>query len=163
MARSKYNVSSKTENRTYDNIVFDSEIEMKFYKEYLLPLYQSGEIVSYELQKEYILQPKFKHQNQIIQPIKYVADFFMVFKDGHEEIVDTKGFPDSIAKLKRKMFWYMFPDLNYRWIKWVKKYGGWIEYEEYQKRKREDKKKKLEAQKAKEKLKKEKENSNGRK
>lgn len=160
MARSKYNVSSKIEERTCDNIVFDSEVEMKFYKEYLLPLYQNGEIVSYELQKEYILQPKFKHQDKTIQPIKYVADFFMVFKDGREEIVDTKGFPDSVAKLKRKMFWYMFPDLNYRWVKWVKKYGGWIEYEEYQKRKREDKKKKIAAQKAKEK---EKEKTNGRK
>lgn len=129
MARSKFNVDKNTDKRTYDDIVFDSVLEMKYYKDVLLPLFHSGEVVSYELQKPYELQPKFKHDGKTIQPIKYVADFFMVYKDGHEEVIDTKGCPDSVALLKRKMFWYLFPDTDYKWICYSKIDGGWCEYE----------------------------------
>ena len=65
--------------------------------------------------------------------------FFIIYKDGHEEVIDTKGCPDSVALLKRKLFWYKFPDVDYKWITWVKKFGGWIEYEEYKRLKREEK------------------------
>ena len=29
------------------------------------------------------------------------------------------------------MFWFIYPNIDYKWLKFVKKYGGWIEYEEY--------------------------------
>lgn len=140
--RTKFNVSKDTSKRTYDGIIFDSELEMKYYRDVLLPLVQSGEIVKYELQKPYELQPKFKHNGKTVQPIKYVADFFIVYKDGHEEIVDTKGQPDNIAILKKKMMWYKYPDIDYKWVTFVKKFGGWIEYDEYKRLKREEKRKK---------------------
>lgn len=112
---------------------------MKYYRDVLLPLVESGEVVKYELQKPYELQPKFKHEDKTVQPIKYVADFFIVYKDGHEEVIDTKGCPNSVAILKKKLLLYRYPDVEYKWITWVKKFGGWVDYEEYKQLKREEK------------------------
>lgn len=142
MARSKYKVAKK-EDRTYNGIVFDSKTEMQYYRDVLLPLYNSGKVTYYELQKTYELQPKFKYDGKNVQPIKYVADFFIVYKDGHEELIDTKcGKIDSVALLKRKMFWYHYPDIDYKWLVNVKKFGGWITYEQWKEFKKEEKKKK---------------------
>lgn len=140
--RSKYNVSKDTEKRTYNGIVFDSVVEMKYYRDVLMPKVDSGEVISFELQKPYELQPKFVHNGKTIQPIKYVADFFIVYKDGHEEVIDTKGYPDSLAKLKKKLMIFKYPNIDYKWMCHVKKFGGWITYEEYQVLQREEKKNK---------------------
>lgn len=140
MIRSKFNVSKDTSKRTYDGIVFDSQLEMKYYRDVLCPKVANGEIIKYELQKPYELQPKFKYEGKTVRAITYVADFFIVYKDGTEEVIDTKGCPDSVAILKKKMFNFKYPNVNYKWITWVKKFGGWIEYEEYKKLKREEKK-----------------------
>ena len=85
------------------------------------------------------MQPKFKHNNKTVLPIKYVADFYIEYADGRTEVIDTKGYPDNVALMKRKMFWYKFPEINYKWIKYVKKFGGWIEYEEYKIKKKAEK------------------------
>ena len=142
MARSKYNVDKNTKKRTYDGIVFDSELEMRYYKEVLCPLFENGEVVQYELQKPYELQPKFTYNGKTVLPIKYVADFYMVFKDGHEEVIDTKGCPDSLALLKRKLFWYRYPEVDYKWMCYSKIDGGWCLYETVKKARAERKKKK---------------------
>ena len=109
MARSKYNVDKDTAKRTYNNIVFDSVLEMKYYRDVILPNVESGLIKYYELQKEYELQPKFTRNGKTVLPIKYVADFYIEYTDGHKEVIDTKGLPDSVALLKRKMYWYHYP------------------------------------------------------
>ena len=140
--RTKFNVDKDVSKRTYEGITFDSVLEMKYYRDVLCPLVKSGDVVSYELQKPYELQPKFIHDGKTVQPIKYVADFFIVYKDGHEEVIDTKGCPDSVAILKRKLFWYHYPNVDYKWVTYVTKYGGWIDYEEYKKLKKIDKAKK---------------------
>lgn len=140
--RTKFNVNKDKEKRTYNGIVFDSILEMKYYRDVLLPLVESGDVVSYELQKPYELQRKFTHDNKTVLPIKYVADFVLTYKDGHEEVIDTKGCPDTVAIIKRKLFWFVYPNTVYKWITWVKKFGGWIEYEEYKRLKREEKKNK---------------------
>ena len=54
--RTKYNVDKQTARRTYNGIVFDSELEMKYYRDVILPQVGSGSIVDYELQKSYELQ-----------------------------------------------------------------------------------------------------------
>ena len=95
MGKSKYNVSSDTEKRTCNNIVFDSVIEMKYYRDVVLPERGSGNILS----------------------------------DGRIEVIDIKGMPDSVAKIKRKMFWYIYPDIDYKWICYSKIDGGWCDYE----------------------------------
>lgn len=143
--RNKYNVRDDKEKRTSNGILFDSVLEKRYYDEVLCPLVESGDIVDYELQKVYVLQPEFIRNNKKVKAITYVADFFMKFKDGHELVVDTKGCPDQKALVKRKMFWYVFPDVDYRWMVCVKKFGGWLEYDECKKLRRAEKnaKKKL--------------------
>lgn len=140
--RSKYNVKKDKSDRTYDGIVFDSVLEMKYYRDVVLPKYKDGKIKYFELQKPYELQPKFKRNNKTVLPIKYVADFYIEYADGTIEVIDTKGFPDSVALMKHKMFWYKFPEINYKWLKYVEKFGGWIEYEEYMIKKRKEKREK---------------------
>ena len=144
MARSKYNVDKDTAKRTYNNIVFDSVLEMKYYRDVILPNVESGLIEYYELQKEYELQPKFTHNGKTVLPIKYVADFYIEYTDGHKEVIDTKGLPDSVALLKRKMYWYHYPDVDYKWITYVKKYGGWLDYDTVKKLRSQEKKNKKE-------------------
>lgn len=129
MDRSKYNVDKDTIKRTCDGIVFDSVLEMRYYRDVLRPLVESGDVVEYELQKPYELQPKFVHDGKSVKEISYVADFYMVFKDGSIKVVDTKGCPDSTAMLKRKLFWFKYPDIDYQWMAYVEKYGGWHTYE----------------------------------
>lgn len=145
MARSKFNVSADKEKRTCNGIVFDSQLEMKYYRDVILPLEESGLITYYELQKPYELQPKFIHDNKTVQPIKYVADFYVEYADGHAEVIDTKGMPDSTALMKRKMFWYHFPDTIYRWICYSKIDGGWCDYEYVKQQRKERKNKKKES------------------
>ena len=149
--RSKYNVDSKDiTKRTYDGIVFDSVLEMKYYRDVLCPLVESGDVVYYELQKPYELQPKFEHDGKKVNPITYVADFFIRYKDGREEVIDTKGCPDSSALLKRKLFWYVYPTTRYRWMSWSKIDGGWIDYEVLKKNRAERKRQKKAAKEQKE-------------
>lgn len=144
MTRSKYNIDKDTTKRTYNNIVFDSVLEMKYYRDVILPNVESGLIKYYELQKEYELQPKFTHNGKTVLPIKYVADFYIEYTDGHKEVIDTKGLPDSVALLKRKMYWYHYPDVDYKWITYVKKYGGWLDYDTVKKLRSQEKKNKKE-------------------
>ena len=142
MIKSKYGVNKDKSDRTYNDIVFDSKLEMQYYRDVLLPKYLSGEIKEFELQKEFILQPGFTHNGKKILPIKYVADFQMLYSDDHEEVVDTKGFPDNVAPLKKKMFYYHFPDIDFKQMAYCKKYGGWLEYSELQKLRKGNKKEK---------------------
>lgn len=129
MERSKYNVSSDKEKRTHNGITFDSVMEMKYYRDVVLPLSESGQITYYELQKPYVLQPKFEHNGKLVRPITYVADFYIEYADSRREIIDVKGAADSVAKIKQKMMWFNHPDLQYRWVTYIKKWGGWIDYE----------------------------------
>lgn len=126
----------------HDGIIFDSVMEMKYYRDVLCPNVERGDVVKFELQKPYELQPKFSHDGRNVQAITYIADFFVVYKDGHEEVIDTKGCPDSTAILKRKLFWYRFPDVDYQWITYVKKFGGWINYDDCKRLRREEKRRK---------------------
>lgn len=139
--RSKFNVEKDKEKRTYNGIVFDSRMEMKFYCEVICPGVESGGIVYYELQKPYELQPKFTHNNKNVLPIIYVADFYIEYSDGSIEVIDIKGCPDSVALLKRKLFWYRYPNIKYLWITYVKKWGGWVDYDVVKKLRKEEKRK----------------------
>ena len=143
LERSKYNVSiDELEKRTYDGIVFASILEMRYYRDVLCPLRESGDIISCELQKPYELQPSFIHDGKTVRAITYVADFFVRYKDGREEIIDTKGMPDSAAKLKRKMFWFRYPTATYRWVGFSQIDGGWCDYDYIKKQRAERKRKK---------------------
>lgn len=134
--RSKYNVSPDKSKRTFDGVVFDSELEMKYYRDVIFPKLNSGEIISCEFQKKYELQPSFKHDNTTVRQITYIADFYIVYADGSREVIDVKGMKTPEAQIKRKMMWYVYPDINFKWIAYINKSLGWVEYDEAQKIKR---------------------------
>lgn len=134
---SKYN-AQKT---TIDEIVFDSKIESQFYL-HLKKLKEEGNIKHFELQPEFILQPKFEKNGKKYLPIKYKADFKVFENDGNVRIVDIKGFTTTDFKLKNKMFNYQF-DYPLELITYSKIDGGWIELDALSKARKERKKNKL--------------------
>jgi hypothetical protein len=136
---SKYNVSKDKNKRTYDGIIFDSTLEMKYYRDVVIPALATGAIQAVSRQLPYILQPSFKRNGKAVRAINYVADFVVTDADNNITIIDIKGMSTSEAKLKRKMFYYVYPDLDYKWIAYSKKYGGWIDYDELQTLKRRNK------------------------
>nr|DAE09428.1 MAG TPA: Endonuclease [Siphoviridae sp. ct96x5]DAO21310.1 MAG TPA: Endonuclease [Caudoviricetes sp.] len=148
-ARTKFNVDKNVAKRTYNGIVFDSVLEMRYYRDFVLPKLGSGELAKCELQVPYELQEKFKHVNTDgktvgVRAVTYVADFVLTWSNGVVQVIDTKGMPDATAKLKRKLFWYKYPDIDYQWVTYSKKYasenGGWIEYDKLSKLQRDAKK-----------------------
>lgn len=139
MERTKFNVDKNAEKRSCDGIVFDSSLEMKYYRDVLRPLVESGLVKNYELQKKYILQEGFKRNGKAVLPITYIADFYIEYADGHSEVIDIKGCPDNVAKIKRKLFWYCYPDVDYKWIAFVKKFGGWGLYDEFERLRKQEK------------------------
>lgn len=142
--KSKYHVDISEEGkkkRTYKGIMYDSLTELRFLQEFIEPKMESGEILSYERQVEYILQDKFKYNGKTILPIKYRSDFNIVWKDRSVQVFDVKGNPDSLSLLKRKLFWAKYPELNLTFICRNLKYGGWVEFDELKKLRREAKKK----------------------
>ena len=114
--RTKFNVDKDNSKRTYDGITFDSILEMKYYRDVVLPKMESGEIKHYELQKKYILQNGFDRNGKKVLPITYIADFYIEYFDGQTEVIDIKGCPDTTAKIKRKLFWHKYPNIDYQWI-----------------------------------------------
>ena len=109
MARNgKYN-AVKTQ---IDGIIFDSKKEAEYYEK-LLILKQAGEVIDIKLQPEFELQEGYIKDGAKIRPIKYIADFLVVYKDGHIEIIDTKGYrKDKVYLLKKKLFHYKFKGLT---------------------------------------------------
>ena len=145
-AYSKFNVDQSfkgKQNRTYNNIQFDSELEMKYYRDVICVGLKDGTIKDCQLQVKYELQPKFKYNNETIREINYVADFVITYADDSVAVIDTKGLPDATAKLKRKLFHYKYPEIDYRWIGYSKIDGGYLDYEVIQKARNKRKKDKL--------------------
>lgn len=132
---SKYN-SKKV---VIDNLTFDSKVESEYYK-YLLEQQELGLVESFIVHPKYLLQDKFESSTERIQAIYYISDFQVNYSDGHVEVIDIKGLPTEGAKLKRKLFLKLYPDLNLKWI--VKYQNKWVDYFENEKRKKNNKKNK---------------------
>ncbi len=88
---------------------FDSKKEASYSAE-LDMLAKQGKIDTITYQPEYILQPKFKKNGKSYRLIRYIADFEVLYTDGHVEIIDVKGFKTPIYKLKQKMFEWKYPN-----------------------------------------------------
>ena len=133
------------EKRTYDGEVYDSLTELQFRLEFIEPRVKTGEIVKWERQVPYVLQEKFVNfEGKNILPIKYIADYVVHWKDGTYTVFDVKGNPDATSKIKRKIFWKVYPDIRYIWMCRSIKYGNGAKdyYEELEDRRKTDKKKK---------------------
>ena len=102
--RSKYH-SKKV---IIDGITFDSLKEGNYYTK--LKLLQKSEVIKdLELQKEYLLQEKFKINGKTRREITYKADFtYITTEDNKIHVVDTKGFTTEDYKIKKKMFEYKY-------------------------------------------------------
>lgn len=149
--RSKYGVDQTKkgkEKRTYNGEVYDSLTELQFLQEYIEPKVKTGEIVKWERQIPYVLQEKFSNfEGKTILPIKYIADYVVWWKDNTYTVFDVKGHPDSTSKIKRKMFWKVYPDIQYIWMCRSIIYSNgtnWITYEEIEKIRRQKKQNKKE-------------------
>ena len=110
--KSKYN-NQKT---MVDGIEFDSKKEADYYI-HLKLLKKAGEIKDIGLQQRFVLQPGFKKNGVKYQPITYIADFVITNNDGTTEVVDIKGVETQVFKIKKKLFEYMYPDLNLKVVK----------------------------------------------
>lgn len=147
--RSKYGVDQTKkgiEKRTYEGNVYDSLAELQFLKEWVLPKMESGEIIKWERQVKFTLQEGFTYKGKKVLPITYIADYIIYWKDKSRTIIDVKGNPDNVAKIKKKLFQHKYPDENYIWMCRSIKYGdsdsNWLLYEDLEKKRKEDKKKK---------------------
>lgn len=144
-----------------DGIVFDSKMESEYYT-YLKAEKKAGRIIDFELQPVYVLQPKYinyfgqvytednmqykeidklrkKHnkdnQNNkidIIQAIKYKADFKITYKDHSVKVIDVKGIKTADFKLKEKMFKFRYPQYTFECVIWDGPSKAWLEYSEYE-------------------------------
>jgi hypothetical protein len=132
VTRTKYNVEKETAKRTYKGVVYDSAMEMRYFIEVVEPLMVQGIVVKSERQVRYTLMESFRRNGKFIKPIEYIADYVLTYANGIQEIIDVKGKPDAVAKLKRKLFWNIYPDIEYRWMTYNKSYGGWVDYDELQ-------------------------------
>lgn len=96
---------SKFRNRKVDvdGITFDSKMEADYYR-HLCILRDLGEIKTFVRQPAFLLQPKFRKNGKTYRPITYVADFGVVYKDGSKKVIDVKGLPTPVFKLKAKIY-----------------------------------------------------------
>jgi hypothetical protein len=111
----KYYVSAK-ENRIQDNITFSSKKEMVRYNE-LKQLLQIGGISDLILQPSFLLQDRFTDSTgKKHRAIHYVADFQYNIKDliFVEDVKPSKTFSTDVYKIKKKLFLFKYPDLNFR-------------------------------------------------
>jgi len=126
-----------------DGICFDSKDEAKYY-ELLKKKKASEEIINFELQPKYELQPKFRVNGKGIRAITYSADFLVYHLDGTIEAIDVKGMSTQQGEIRRKMFYYKYPDIKLTWVaknlKWATMDGEWILYDDLQKIRRDNKK-----------------------
>lgn len=94
--KSKYG-NIKTE---YNGVVFMSKKEANFCMELDLRKKASKDherVVSYEMQVPYKIVVNGKHI------CKYLADFRVLYADGHTEVIDVKGVRTNVYSMKKKL------------------------------------------------------------
>ena len=111
MSYNKY----KNKKTMIDGFKFDSEMESHYYL-YLKQLKEIGEVVDFVLQPTYLLQEGFNLNGKRIRAITYKADFKVIYKDGHEEVIDVKGKLTEEFKIKRKMLLYRYRDITFKCV-----------------------------------------------
>ena len=96
--RNKYNTSPK-DQRTHEGIVFDSKLEMNYYKRLLLLKNATmKELKVVDIKMQYVFQLSVNEK----KVCKYVCDFVVTYADGRIEYIDVKGFKTAIYRLKKK-------------------------------------------------------------
>ena len=101
---------------------------MKYFRDVIKIGLKDGTIKDYQRQVKFELQPKYKYQDINILAINYIADFVVTYNDDSVIVWDVKGLADAAAKLKKKLFHYKYPEVDYRWVGFSHIDGGWLEY-----------------------------------
>lgn len=92
-----------TKKIKYNNLIFDSGLELYFYK-----LLESNNLLTYlKLQEPFEIQPSFKYEGKTIRKIEYVSDFYLT---DSKIVIETKGLLEEKAKIKHKMFKFKYHD-----------------------------------------------------
>jgi len=99
-----------------DGHIFDSKREERYYQE-LKYRKMAGEITDIKIQPEYELQSRFKVGKNTIRPITYIADFEITLKGGKKQVIDVKGFKTKDYRIKRKLFLFKYPDVEFLEVK----------------------------------------------
>lgn len=117
VAKTRTKKKSKYGNKKtiVNGIEFDSLAESRYYL-VLLEKKKKGEILDFELQPVFELQPTFKKNGTTHRAIKYKADFKIIHNDGRIDIVDVKGMKTEVFKIKQKLFEYRYPELTLRLV-----------------------------------------------
>lgn len=115
-----------------DGILFDSTTEANYYI-YLKEEKAKGNIKSFSLQPEYLLQEGFKKHGKSVRPIKYIGDFLITDSNDYTYVVDVKGFQTEDFRLKHKMFDYKYPELELRLIAYDSVTDEWMDYKAHRK------------------------------
>jgi hypothetical protein len=107
-----------------DGITFDSKMEAEYYRQ--LKLLQQGKVITdLELQPTFELLGSTTLSNgKKIRGIKYKADF-QYRENGRPIVVDVKGAKTAEFKIKEKLFYHRYPDLQLKLV--TKKNGRWLE------------------------------------
>jgi len=117
----------KAEKCVIDGIRFDSKVEGKYYEK-LKDDKAKGNIINFELQPRFTLQPNFIYCSKNYRKIEYVADFLVYGLFGLNKVIDIKGMATTEAKMKRKMFTYKYTNTALEWLVWSG--GEWKDYDE---------------------------------
>lgn len=131
--KSKYGAQKIVVN----HINFDSIMEAEYYL-YLLEQKAKKNIKSFDMQVSFDLLPKKKNKftGKTILPVKYIADFVITDKSGIIKVVDIKGRETADFKLKKKMFFYFYPDLDFRCVQWDGTQQAWRDLDDINKDRR---------------------------
>ena len=108
-----------------DDMTFDSIMEARYYV-YLRQLQAENIVDTFECQRTFELQPKFKKDGKTIRPISYIADFLVQYHNGTEKAIDVKGRITKEFALKHKMFDYKFPKTELELVQYRVKIQQWI-------------------------------------
>lgn len=101
-----------------DGEEYDSKLEYHRYCQLKL-LERAKEIKDLRRQVSFEIQPKYKKGNKTIRAINYVADFvYTDVKTGQTIVEDTKGYRNEVYKIKKKVFEYVYKDLEIKEVKW---------------------------------------------
>jgi len=104
--RSKYGVAIDAkgkEDRTIDNIVFDSKREAEVYR-YLKALERTGTIRALERQVKFPLNALRASSLEQERVCHYIADFVCQDLEGRTCVYDAKGVKTAMYRLKKKWF-----------------------------------------------------------
>ncbi len=104
---------SKYGNKTieFEGIRFDSLAELRRYQDLRL-MENNGDISNLVVHPRFILQEPFTYNHVRERAIAYEADF--CYSEAGKTIVeDVKGFKTKEYLLKRKLFLFKYPDVNF--------------------------------------------------